>query len=124
MKDYSQKNTITISNQGKIGKEIDLTPVEELKSRLEKALFGRETWKDRSHILKTIEIRKDYKKLNKNQKDFFNNYLISKLTEVTDLYLSALENPEKIKEYKDFFDLVKEKTKNIPTIPEIPKFYS
>ena len=81
----------------------------ELENRLEKALIGRDTWKDRSHIPIISKIREESEKLNADQQKYFTNYLISKVKEYYDLFLSAIEDSEEVTKCKEFLEKVGDK---------------
>jgi|GEM_PF-3809130 len=90
-------------DDGKTTRIIDLTPVNELKSKLEK-ISSRKNWKDRSHINTMSEILQDYEKLNEDQKMYAFNHLLGEFARVWDSYLSVLENPKSVLEWKEFID--------------------
>ncbi len=99
-----QYQTKIIIDDGKTKKEIDLTPVNELESKLEEKVINRKSWKDRSSITAICEIHEAYEKLNEDQKPYFVSYLLSRISSLSDLYLSVLENPTFILEWKKFID--------------------
>lgn len=96
-----------IINDGKTSTVIDLTPVNELESKLEEKVINRKSWKDRSSITAIAEIHEDYEKLNENQKPYFMSYLLSRISSLSDLYLSVLEDPTSIIEWKEFVEKYK-----------------
>ena len=102
---YGQKLTI---NDGETSEEIDLTLINELKSKLEKKVIQRKTWKDRSCIQAIFEIQEDYEKLNDTLKSYFMSYLLSRIIGLSDLYLSVLEDPKSVLEWKEFLDKYKD----------------
>jgi len=104
METYNHKIILT-SSKGR--KEIDLTPVMELENRLEKALRNRDTWKDRSHVPIILEIKKESEKLNKDQQKYFTSYLLSKVQEYYDLFLSAIEDSEEVTAYNELIKKAK-----------------
>ncbi|MCK5043643.1 hypothetical protein KAR52_01410 [Candidatus Pacearchaeota archaeon] len=104
METYYNKLILTVK-EGE--NEIDLTPVKELENRLEKALKGRETWRDRSHVPIISDIKMESEKLNEDQQKYFTNYLLNKVKEYYDLFLSAIENLDEIAEYKKLRDEAK-----------------
>ncbi|MCK4647542.1 hypothetical protein KAT24_01265 [Candidatus Pacearchaeota archaeon] len=103
--------TIIQKTIGGVTTEIDLSLVEEMTSTLEKTLRKRESWKNRSHVEYHSEIMRKIKKLNKEQLEYFTNKLLGIIGKYADLYQKILDDPEKecakIREYKDFFDLMK-----------------
>ncbi len=104
METYNYKIILT-SLEGT--KEIDLTLVKELENRLETALRERDTWKDRSHVAIILEINKESEKLNKDQQKYFTSYLLSKVQEYYDLFLSAIEDSEEVTEYNELIKKAK-----------------
>jgi uncharacterized protein YecA (UPF0149 family) len=110
MEDYIHK---LIINSPEGVKEIDLTPVMELENRLEKALIGRDTWEDRSHIPIISKIREESEKLNADQQKYFTNYLLSKVKEYYDLFLSAIEDSGEVTKYKKFCKIMKKKLEKV-----------
>ncbi|MBS3084292.1 hypothetical protein J4411_00055 [Candidatus Pacearchaeota archaeon] len=92
--------TKLIKIKGRERKVIDLTPAENITSKLELAVTKRKTWKDRSHIPVETQLLEECEKLNEDQKDYLLWYFIGEYIHAYDLYLSALDNSGKIEEYK------------------------
>jgi hypothetical protein len=101
------QNRIMI-NDGKTTKIIDLTPINKLKAKLEERVIQRKDWKDRSCIQAISEIQEGYDNLNEDQKPYFMSYLLSRITGLSDLYLSIIENPSSFVEWVDFLDKYKD----------------
>lgn len=94
----------------KKSREIDLTPVENIKNNLEKILSKRENVLDRSHIKYSAEILEETKRLNKEQLKYLANEFVGLINRYADLYQSALDNPEefceRINEYKRLMNII------------------
>ena len=102
--------TKIIINDEETKKEIDLIPINKLKNKLEERVLNRKTYKDRKNIQAVLEIQEEYEKLNNDQKDYFVSYLLSKISGLSDLYLSVLEDPESYIKIKKFLDKTKEQS--------------
>ena len=103
-----QYQTTIIIDDGITHKEIDLTSVNELKRKLEEKVIQRKTWKDRSSITAIAEIHEEYEKLNEDQKPYFMSYLLSRISSLSDLYLSIVEDPKSFLELSEFINKTKE----------------
>ncbi len=94
---------LIITKNGKT-REVDLTLAEKLASEYEDSLFKRKNFGDRQHVDYSIEILEESEKLNKEQLRYFISHLTGLANRLSDLYQSAVDNPEefckRIKEYK------------------------
>jgi len=116
--DYN-KEEVTYKIGGKI-KKIDLTPVNEIRKTLEDILSERKNNSDRRHIDYSMEIMKKIEKLNKEQRGYLINSIVSLVTKYADLYQLILDNPEeeckKIIERRKILDFTKIVEIEIPDI--------
>ncbi len=93
-----------ISN-GRVIKEIDLIPVNEITNALERILMKRKSSLDRSHIIYSIKVMEKIKELNKDQLEYLADNLILLVNKYADSLQIIYDNPEKecerIRGYKD-----------------------
>ena len=103
-------NVLEIRTKEEI-KEIDLTPVEDIRSKLETALLRRDSSKDRSFHKTLDEARAVAKNLNKDQIPYYISMLLNVAAQCSEMYMWARENPEKVIKYEAVHKELKRLTK-------------
>ncbi len=105
------KEKIIYSSNGKVIKEVDLTPVNRIKKNLEKILNHRKNNQDRSHVEYSVEIMKEIRTLTKDQLEYLSNAFVGLMIKYADSLQRIYDNPEeeskKIRKYKNFHELIK-----------------
>ena len=113
-KGQESNKTVIRKTIGGVTTEIDLTQVEEITNTLEKLLKERENSLDRRHVPYSIEILEKTGNMNSKQLRYLVTNLVGLVCKYADLYQRVLDNPEeecaRIREYKDFFDLIEKHT--------------
>ncbi len=85
--------------KGKLVKEIDITPIEKIRNNLEEIIRNRKSHEDRSNIEHELEVKKEIRRLNKDQLIYLTNNLLALVNKYADLYQLEIEKRKDITNY-------------------------